>query len=138
MDEQALANLIKGSSVVRPALVEVFVEELSKDAELRRAIVHRIAGEVATKQDLENLRKELEARIESVRRELEARIEAVEDRLRREIRDVEARLHERIDRLQAQLNERIDTMIRWVIAFLATTWATLAATLITVLWKVLA
>ena len=154
VDEQSLANLIKGGSVVRSVLVEVFVEELAKDAELRRAIVHRIVGEVATKQDLENLRRDLEARIDGVRRDLEARIEGVrrelretEDRLRQEIRDIEARLNERIDKLneridrlheainglQAQLNERIDTMIRWVIAFLATTWATLAATLITIL-----
>ena len=114
---------------MRSVLVEVFVEELAKDAELRRAIVHRIAGEVATKRDLEELRKELEARVG-----------AVEQGLRRELRDVEARLHERFDRLQAQLNERIDrlheridAMVRWVIAFLATTWAAIAAMIVKLL-----
>ena len=40
VDEQGLADAIRGSSVVRSALVEVFVEELARDAELRRAIVH--------------------------------------------------------------------------------------------------
>ena len=45
---------------------------MARDAELRRAIVHRIAGEVATKRDLEELRKELEAMIDSVRKDLEA------------------------------------------------------------------
>ena len=128
-------------------LVEVFVEELARDAELRRAIAHRIAGEVATKRDLEELRRDLEARIDGIRKELEARIDAVEDRLRREVREVEARLHERIDKLneridrigelvinvQAQLNDRIDRMTRWVIFFVAGTWVTLVATLITML-----
>ena len=53
MDEQTLANMIKGSSVVRSVLVEVFAEELARDAELCRAIVHRVASEVLAGQDLE-------------------------------------------------------------------------------------
>ena len=45
VNKRSLADVIKGGQVVRSALVEVFVEELARDAELRRAIVHRTAGE---------------------------------------------------------------------------------------------
>ena len=108
------------------------MDEQAKDAELRRAIVRRIAGEVATKRDLEELRNELEARISSVEQSLRREIKDVEDKLRRELNDRIDRLHERIDRLQAQLDaridrlhERIDRLTRWVIVLAASTWATL-------------
>ena len=57
-------------------------------------------------------------------------IDTVEDRPRRKIEEVEARLYEMIDRLQARLNERIDTTVRWVILFVASTWAALAALIV--------
>ena len=88
--------------------------------------MRRVAGEVATKRGLEELRAEV-------------------DGLRREVMGVEARLNERIDRLQTQINERIDRLhervdrvARWIIAFVVSTWATLVAVLVTVLVKVLA
>ena len=63
---------------------------------------------LATKDDLEKLRQQLEHRIDSVEVRLQHRIEEVETRLERRIEEVETKLERRIGEVETKLERRIE------------------------------
>lgn len=76
------------------------------------AVAIPVSGELATKEDLRELRDELSERIEQLKHELSERIDQVERGLGERIDQVERGLGERIDQVERGLGERIGRLER--------------------------
>ncbi len=62
---------------------------------------------LATKEDLEHVKKTLEQKIDSVEEKLEQKIEHVEDNLQKDIKRVEEKLEQKIERVAENLQKDI-------------------------------
>ncbi len=91
---------------LRDALAEEIALSLVKDRRVRMMLALGILREVATKSDLQELRKEMRQDIESVRQEM--------NRLREEIRNLDRRL----SRVEGMLNLLIKIFIAFNIPIL--------------------
>ena len=88
---------------------DLVIEELLRDARLRREILLAIARETATREDVRMLREELGREIEAVRGELGSEIKAVGDEVRRVEKELRGEISELRARVKA-LEERMTSM----------------------------
>ena len=102
-----IVKLFEGDVRARKRLAELLVSE----PDVRLAIISAVLRDVATKGDIEALRKELKSDIEALRKEFESDIEALREEfksdveaLRREFREEMGRLGGRIDGLERRID----------------------------------
>ena len=112
--------MVSREELLKIARSEEFLEavtvELTKRPHLLRMITEAALGKVATKEDIERVRKELREDIERVRREMREDIE----KLRREVKGDIAALDRRVDGLSdrvSRLEGSVSLLIRLFIAF---------------------
>ena len=91
-----IVKLFEEDAKARKRLAELLVSE----PDVRLAIISAVLRDVATKGDIEALRKELKSDIEALRKEFKSDVEA----LRREFREEMGRLGGRIDGLERRID----------------------------------
>ncbi len=92
---EKLLDELRQREDLREALAHELLLPVFKDRRLRTAILTALYRDIATKQDIDDLRKEMKS---------------VEDRLRQEMREVEQRLRQEIDKLRKEFNERFSAL----------------------------
>jgi len=102
-----IVKLFEEDAKARKRLAKLLVSE----PDVRLAIISAVLRDVATKGDIEALRKELKSDIEALRKEFESDIEALREEfksdveaLRREFREEMGRLGGRIDGLERRID----------------------------------
>ncbi len=103
---------------LRDALAQELLPPIFKDRRLRLAVLTALYRDIATKQDLRELRNELREEMYRIRDELRNRIDHVEAR---------------IDRVET----RIDSLFRWMVGLILGMWVSIMLTLIPILLKLL-
>jgi len=113
---EKLIKELEADEGARKRLARLLVVDVVSEPEARLAIVNAILREVATKSDLDTLRKEFKADIDTLRKEFKDDIEV----LRKEFRDEIKRLDSRISSLEqrvARLEGSISLFIKLFIGF---------------------
>ncbi|AEM38306.1 hypothetical protein Pyrfu_0435 [Pyrolobus fumarii 1A] len=109
----------------RRRLARMLALDIATEETLRSLLLEGLLRDVATKQDLEKVRREM--------REME-------ERLKREMREVEERLQRQMEELRKgiwRLEDRMDNLVKWMVGLLASIWLTLVALLLPVVLKML-
>jgi hypothetical protein len=136
--KQLLEELRKDEELKR-ALAEELLPEALRHRELRRAMLIAISREMATKDDVESLRKEIEGLrkematkedIEALRREMESLRVAAKEDIEKLRAYVDARLEDMSKRMD-YLNERVSDLYGVVKTSLVAIVVTLASTILT-------
>jgi predicted nucleic acid-binding Zn-ribbon protein len=107
---------------------------IASEPELRLAVINAILADVATKQDLQQLRQGLREEISQLRQELRGDITATKQdfqQLRRELREEISQLREEIGILRqhvdseiSQLRRDMNTNFRWTVGLIIAVWGT--------------
>jgi uncharacterized protein involved in exopolysaccharide biosynthesis len=118
-----IARLLKSD---RDALRELAVA-VASEPELRLAVINAVLADVATKQDINQLRQEMRGEITSTKQEIQ--------QLRQELREETAQLRQHVDSEIAQLRREMkdeisqlrrdmSTNFRWTIGLIIGIWGT--------------
>jgi predicted nucleic acid-binding Zn-ribbon protein len=118
-----IARLLKSD---RDALRELAVA-VASEPELRLAVINAVLADVATKQDINQLRQEMRGEITSTKQEIQ--------QLRQELREEIAQLRQHVDSEIAQLRREMkdeisqlrrdmSTNFRWTIGLIIGIWGT--------------
>ena len=99
-----IVELFEADERARKRLAELLVTE----PDVRLAIINAVLRDVATKGDLEEVRKELKAEIEKVRKELKEEIEGVREELKGDIERVREGLEREIRELKGEVSKLSD------------------------------
>jgi transcriptional regulator of heat shock response len=89
---------------------------IASEPELRLAVINAVLADVATKQDLQQLRQELKGEIAQLRQEMKEEIA----RLREEI----GLLRQHVDSEISQLRRDMNTNFRWTVGLIIAVWGT--------------
>ena len=89
---------------------------IASEPELRLAVINAVITDVATKQDLQQLRQELKGEIAQLRQEMKEEIA----RLREEI----GLLRQHVDSEISQLRRDMNTNFRWTVGLIIAVWGT--------------
>jgi uncharacterized protein involved in exopolysaccharide biosynthesis len=89
---------------------------IASEPELRLAVINAVIADVATKQDLQQLRQELKGEIAQLRQEMKDEIV----QLRQEI----GMLRQHVDGEISQLRRDMNTNFRWTIGLIIAIWGT--------------
>jgi predicted nucleic acid-binding Zn-ribbon protein len=126
----------------KDALRELAVA-VASEPELRLAVINAVLADVATKQDLQQLRQELKGEIAQLREELRGDITATKQdfqQLRQELKEEIAQLRQEIGLLRqhvdseiSQLRRDMNTNFRWTVGLIIGIWGT---TVIPLLMKI--
>jgi hypothetical protein len=106
-----LLEELRRDEELRRALAEELLPEALRHRELRRAMLIAISREMATKDDVESLKSDMEAlrkEIEGLRREMATKEDL--EKLRREMKEDVERLRAYVDARIDSLNKRIDDL----------------------------
>jgi uncharacterized protein involved in exopolysaccharide biosynthesis len=110
----------------KDALRELAVA-VASEPELRLAVINAVLVDVATKQDLQQIRQELKGEIAQLREELRGDITATKQniqQLRQELRGEIAQLRQELRGEIAQLRREMNTNFRWTIGLIIGIWGT--------------
>jgi predicted nucleic acid-binding Zn-ribbon protein len=110
----------------KDALRELAVA-MASEPELRLAVINAVLVDVATKQDLQQIRQELKGEIAQLREELRGDITATKQdiqQLRQELRGEIAQLRQELRGEIAQLRREMNTNFRWTIGLIIGIWGT--------------
>jgi ribosomal protein L29 len=99
----------------KDALRELAVA-VASEPELRLAVINAVLADVATKQDLQQIRQELKVEIAQLREETKEEIA----QLRQEI----GLLRQHVDSEISQLRRDINTNFRWTVGLIIAVWGT--------------
>jgi predicted nucleic acid-binding Zn-ribbon protein len=99
----------------RDALRELAVA-VASEPELRLAVINAVLADVATKQDLQQLRQELRGEIAQLRQHVDSEI----SQLRQEI----AQMRQHVDSEISQLRRDMNTNFRWTVGLILGIWGT--------------
>jgi ribosomal protein L29 len=105
----------------KDALRELAVA-VASEPELRLAVINAFLADVATKQDLQQIRQELKVEIAQLREETKEEIA----QLRQEI----GLLRQHVDSEISQLRRDINTNFRWTVGLIIAVWGTTAIPLL--------
>jgi flagellar biosynthesis GTPase FlhF len=118
---------------------------IASEPELRLAVINAVLADVATKQDLQQLRQELKGEMAQLRQEMKEEIAQLREelrgditatkqdfqQLRRELREEISQLREEIGILRqhvdseiSQLRRDINTNFRWTVGLIIAVWGT--------------
>jgi uncharacterized protein involved in exopolysaccharide biosynthesis len=107
---------------------------IASEPELRLAVINAVIADVATKQDLQQLRQELREEISQLRQEMRGEITATKQdiqQLRQELKGEIAQLREEIGLLRQHLDSEIsqprrdmNTNFRWTVGLIIAVWGT--------------
>jgi flagellar biosynthesis GTPase FlhF len=118
---------------------------IASEPELRLAVINAVLADVATKQDLQQLRQELKGEMAQLRQEMKEEIAQLREelrgditatkqdfqQLRRELREEIAQLREEIGLLRqhvdseiSQLRRDTNTNFRWTVGLIIAVWGT--------------
>jgi uncharacterized protein involved in exopolysaccharide biosynthesis len=118
---------------------------IASEPELRLAVINAVLADVATKQDLQQLRQELREEISQLRQEMRGEITATKQdiqqlrqelkgeiaQLRQEMKEEIARLREEtgllrqhVDSEISQLRRDMNTNFRWTVGLIIAVWGT--------------
>jgi uncharacterized protein involved in exopolysaccharide biosynthesis len=89
---------------------------LASEPELRLAVINAVIADVATKQDLQQLRQELKGEMAQLRQEMKEEIA----RLREET----GLLRQHVDSEISQLRRDMNTNFRWTVGLIIAVWGT--------------
>ena len=89
---------------------------IASEPELRLAVINAVLADVATKQDLQQLRQELRGEMAQLRQEMKEEIA----RLRAEI----GMLRQHVDSEISQLRRDMNTNFRWTVGLIIAVWGT--------------
>jgi HAMP domain-containing protein len=89
---------------------------IASEPELRLAVINAVLADVATKQDLQQLRQELKVEIAQLREETKEEI----GQLRQEI----GLLRQHVDSEISQLRRDMNTNFRWTVGLIIAVWGT--------------
>jgi cell shape-determining protein MreC len=89
---------------------------IASEPELRLAVINAVLADVATKQDLQQLRQELKGEIAQLRQEMKEEIA----RLREET----GLLRQHVDSEISQLRRDMNTNFRWTVGLIIAIWGT--------------
>jgi len=89
---------------------------IASEPELRLAVINAVLADVATKQDLQQLRQELKGEIAQLRQEMKEEIA----RLREET----GLLRQHVDSEISQLRRDMNTNFRWTVGLIIAVWGT--------------
>ncbi len=101
-------ELLKKDKKAREELSEFIASEIALNPKFRDVLVRTVAGELATKEDI----KELRAEIKETEERLRAEIKDSEEKLRTEIKESEERVKSYVDVKFEALNKRIDDLLK--------------------------
>jgi flagellar biosynthesis GTPase FlhF len=128
----------------KDALRELAVA-VASEPELRLAVINAVIADVATKQDLQQLRQELKGEMAQLRQEMKEEIAQLREelrgditatkqdfqQLRRELREEISQLREEIGLLRqhvdseiSQLRRDMNTNFRWTVGLIIAVWGT--------------
>jgi predicted nucleic acid-binding Zn-ribbon protein len=110
----------------KDALRELAVA-MASEPELRLAVINAVLVDIATKQDLQQIRQELKGEIAQLREELRGDITATKQdiqQLRQELRGEIAQLRQELRGEIAQLRREMNTNFRWTIGLIIGIWGT--------------
>jgi predicted nucleic acid-binding Zn-ribbon protein len=99
----------------RDALRELAVAVVS-EPELRLAVINAVLADVATKQDIQQLRQELKGEISQLRQHVDGEI----NQLRQEI----AQMRQHVESEISQLRREMNTNFRWTVGLIIGIWGT--------------
>jgi flagellar biosynthesis GTPase FlhF len=118
---------------------------IASEPELRLAVINAVLADVATKQDLQQLRQELKGEMAQLRQEMKEEIAQLREelrgditatkqdfqQLRRELREEISQLREEIGLLRqhvdseiSQLRRDMNTNFRWTVGLIIAVWGT--------------
>jgi gas vesicle protein len=125
----------------KDALRELAVA-VASEPELRLAVINAVLADVATKQDIQQMRQELKGEIaqlrEEVRQELKEEIAQLREelggditatkqdlqQLRQELKGEISQLRQHVDSEMAQLRREMNTNFRWTVGLIIGIWGT--------------
>ncbi len=132
IDLKRLAEILERDEEGRRRIAKVLASEIAVDAKTRELLITAILRDVATKEDIENLRKNIKDDIENLKKELKDEIKETERRMKEyvnlRIADTENKLSERI--------KAIEDRLKLLTNFVLTTLIAILITLISVILKV--
>jgi predicted nucleic acid-binding Zn-ribbon protein len=99
----------------RDALRELAVA-VASEPELRLAVINAVLADVATKQDIQQLRQELKGEMAQLRQHVDSEI----SQLRQEI----AQMRQHVDSEISQLRRDMNTNFRWTVGLIIGIWGT--------------
>ena len=112
IDLKRLAKLLEEDEEGRGRIADILASEIAVRS--RRLIVESVLREVATKEDLKELRDELkeyiDLRFEAFEDKLNERLSSFEDKLNERLSSVEDKLNDRLNGMEDKLNERLSSM----------------------------
>ena len=120
---QKLIEELESDEKVRRRLSRLLASDIALDTEARVAIVNAIIREVATKSDIEALRKEFKSDIEALRREFREEIGRLDGRI--------SSLEQRVARLEGSIN----LFMKLFVAFNLPLLVSVVAALVTLLLR---
>ncbi len=101
-----LLEELRSDDELRREFVKEIVSELLRDRRLRIVALQALRREIATKQDIDDLRKEMMEVEQRLRKEMEE----MEERLRKEIKDVEQSLRKEFSEEISRIWDRLQSI----------------------------
>ena len=112
IDLKRLAKLLEEDEEGRGRIADILASEIAVRS--RRLIVESVLREVATKEDLKELRDELkeyiDLRFEAFEDKLNERLNGMEDKLNERLNGMEDKLNDRLNGMEDKLNERLSSV----------------------------
>jgi cell shape-determining protein MreC len=89
---------------------------IASEPELRLAVINAVLADVATKQDLQQLRQELKGEMAQLRQEMKEEIA--------QLREETGLLRQHVDSEISQLRRDMNTNFRWTVGLIIAVWGT--------------